>query len=339
MANVSATPGNARVVLQGVDRYRVVEPMFEGVRVILTYRGETYSPAYIQGLSGAAFRVGGICPCAPTCTAAMEPQDLIGLLGYAYEYLPLAGEGIDAQTAGPRVLARVKEELRAGRPALVWHAFTYCEWDVVAGFDDTQGLFFGRGSYAGLDDYAQAPQERATTCGDTCPALGAILIGERLREPDTRAAELDALREAVRHAHSAEARDFRGDNQWVMLYSLECYDRWIETFRADPPVVPDMGDRYCFNVYRSTHRAAAEFLREIAPKYPQAVSDLGRAANCFATEADALHTCTEWLFPGGELPATADRATHDRVAHLLSRARDHYARAISSIEAALPAME
>ncbi|NLG28498.1 MAG: hypothetical protein GX557_11350 [Chloroflexi bacterium] len=50
------------MILQSVDRYRVMEPMFEGIRVILNYRGEPYTAAYIQGISGAAFRVAGICP-------------------------------------------------------------------------------------------------------------------------------------------------------------------------------------------------------------------------------------------------------------------------------------
>ncbi len=54
-----------RVVLDGVDRYRVIEPLFEGIRIILSHRGEEYSPAYIQGISGAAFRIAGICPCTP----------------------------------------------------------------------------------------------------------------------------------------------------------------------------------------------------------------------------------------------------------------------------------
>ena len=80
------------VTIEGLDRYRVVEPMFEGLRVILSYRGEPYSPAYIQGISGAAFRVSGICPCAPTCGIAMQPQDLALLLGYQVEYLPLQAE-------------------------------------------------------------------------------------------------------------------------------------------------------------------------------------------------------------------------------------------------------
>lgn len=39
-----------RVVLPGLDPYLVAEAMFEGLRVLLSYRGEPYTPAYIQGL-------------------------------------------------------------------------------------------------------------------------------------------------------------------------------------------------------------------------------------------------------------------------------------------------
>jgi hypothetical protein len=35
------------MVLENVDRYRVVEPLFEGVRVVMSYLGEPYSPAYV----------------------------------------------------------------------------------------------------------------------------------------------------------------------------------------------------------------------------------------------------------------------------------------------------
>jgi hypothetical protein len=38
--NTEGQPMASRVVLEGVDRYRVVEPLFEGVRVILNARGD-----------------------------------------------------------------------------------------------------------------------------------------------------------------------------------------------------------------------------------------------------------------------------------------------------------
>lgn len=326
----------SRVILSGVDHYRVMEAMFEGLRVILSYRGEPYSPAYIQGLSGAAFRVSGPCPCAPTCGQAMEPQALVRLLGYETEYLPLCEDGMDPAVQVAAVVTRVKDELRAGRPALVWHAFTYAEWDVVCGYDDAQGLFYGRGSYMGRDDYASADQKRTSTCLDICPALGAILIGQKSGAFDARAAELAALQEAVHHARTPDDRFspemWNTPVEWRFRNGLGCYDWWINSFRISPPKVANMGDRYCLGVFQSTHRAAADFCQELALKYPAAGSALTQAAEHFGAEADALHVCAELLFPGWELPQAADPECNARVADLLTQAQGSYARGIDAIE-------
>jgi hypothetical protein len=242
----------------------------------------------------------------------------------------------------------VKDEIRAGRPAILWHAFTTCEWDVVAGFDDERQQFFGRGSYAGLEEaYAVADQARTTTCTAICPALGAILIGDKVRDFDAREAELAALQEAVRHAHSPIPNaheesttdpDDGGGAPWVMLDGLACYDRWVRDFKADPPKLPSMGDRYCFGVYRSTHRAAAAFMRELMPKYPEAQAPLERASGHFVAEADALHEAAELLFPEWRLPERPSVEKNARAAVLLSVARDNYARAIDEIEKVLRAV-
>jgi hypothetical protein len=312
-----------RKTIAGVDRYRVVEPLFEGCRVILSYRGETYSPAYIQGISGAAFRIAGICPCAPTCSYMMEPQDLLGLLGYEAEPLAVYGEGPDPDVHLDEVLARVKDEIRADRPVLFWNAFTNCEWDVVCGFDDEEKQIVGRGSYVGLDEYAVADETRTLTAGAR-PLIGAILIGEKSGAFDAREAEAAALKEAVRHARSKSNEDKLCGDQWVMLEGLLCYDRWVGDFEADPPKVSNLGDFYCLSVYRSTHRAAADFAREIVPKYPAAREHLEYAAEQFAAEADQLHKCFEAVFPDGRLTEEADLARNSRAADVLSRARECY---------------
>ena len=44
------------VVVPNVDRFRVVDPLFECVRIVLVQRGEKLTPAYVQGVSGSAFR-------------------------------------------------------------------------------------------------------------------------------------------------------------------------------------------------------------------------------------------------------------------------------------------
>ena len=66
--------------IEGVPPYEVREALFEAVRIALTQHGAPYSANYIQGISGAAFRIGGICPCAPTCEYAMEVQELLSIL-------------------------------------------------------------------------------------------------------------------------------------------------------------------------------------------------------------------------------------------------------------------
>jgi hypothetical protein len=331
----AASPHQSTLILEGVDRYRVMEPMFEGVRIALAYRGDAYNPAYIQGISGAAFRVAGICPCAPTCSTAMQPQDLARLLGYQVEHLPLEGEGDQRDARLRHVLSRVKNEVRAGRPVVLWHAFTNAEWDVVCGFDEAQGLFFGRGSYAGLEAYASADDARAIRCLDICPALGAILIGEKTSAFDARAAEVAALREAVRHAHAEQPAS--PDGRWAFLEGLQSYSRWVADFSSGPARKRGAGDAYCLNVYRSTHRAAAAFLREIAPRYAEARGRLSQAAQHFAVEADTLDACAPLL--GWESPEGPDRERNARAAALLGEARDAYARGCDQICLALSALE
>ncbi len=335
----AAQAGGERVVIPGVDRFRVVEPMFECVRIVLSQRGEKYSPAYIQGISGAAFRAAGPCPCAPTCSTAMEPEDLVKLLGYAVERRPMCGPGVDPeQEIGPLV-ARVKAELRAGRPAIVWHAFTNAEYDVVCGFDEAKQQFLGRGSYRGQDELAAEPETRPAKCVEICPALGAIFIGEKRGAFSARAAELAALEEAVRHGRSPRDRfllERRGHElPWRFRNGVACYDAWTNSFRANPRRVPGVGDRYPLGVYCSTHRAAGEFLLAIAPHYPEGEQHLRAAAREFAADATALGTLYEDVCGGWSGWQAPDPARGTQAAKLLSQARKHYAAAIDHIAAAL----
>jgi hypothetical protein len=329
--------GGDIVIIEGVDRYRVMEPLFEGIRIIMAYRGEKYSPAYIQGISGAAFRVAGICPCAPTCSLAMEPRDLVKLLGYEVEYVPLCGEGVDPRKEVGKVLERVKSEIHEGRPVLLWHAFTNAEWDVVCGFDEKKGVLMGRGSYKGLDEYAVEDETRTIKCQHICPALGAIFIGEKKGDLDARKAEIASLREAVHHARSEKNKEKLCGREWALLEGLMAYDRWISDYRDDPGKKRGPGDSYCLGVYRSAHRAASEYLKEIAPKYPAAAENLERAAGHFAAETDVLGRCEGLL--GWSSPEGPDVERNKRVAPLLQQARDNYALGIQEIEKALAKIE
>lgn len=327
------------MVIDGVDKYRVMEPLFECVRIVLAHRGEAYSPAYIQGISGAAFRIGGPCPCAPTCSVAMTTQELVGLLGYECRELPIGAPGPAQADRLRQALDQVRQELRAGRSLLMWNAFTNYEFDVVCGFDEAKKQLMGRGSYTGNDEQlAHADEMRPLEGGDVgMPA--AILIGARVRSFDSKTAELDALEEAVRHAHSARDRwldEAKGvEKPWRFRQGLACYDVWGDNFRMKPERVPNNGDRYCLGVYRSTHRTAVEFLRELAPKYPAVAKTLERAAVTFAAEADALDQLRKLSGWNWESKAQPDPAAAARAVELLRQARDHYAQGIAQIEQAL----
>jgi hypothetical protein len=332
-----------RVVLGNVDHYRVAEPLFEGVRVILNARGETYSPAYVAGISGAAFRIAGPCPCAPTCDAAMWPGDLVKLFGYEVERVEMGGPSDDPKANLAKVMDRVREEIRSGRPVLAWNAFTTAEYDVVCGFDDETGEVIGRGSYEAMrtGEYAHAPQSRIAE-NYVAPALGIVIVGRKVGSFDARAAELAALKEAVAHAHGI-ATTLPG-----MPSGLRCYDAWIASYEKRGTLTrarsrdekQDLGwvkalppdDGYPFIIFPSTHRAAADFLAEIAPKYPEATPYLGLASEHFAKEAAALGAARAVLGDRKSEPAEEQCA---RVAGHLSEARAMYSLGIDEIAAAL----
>jgi len=329
-----------RVVVDGVDRYRVVEPLFEGVRVVLAYRGERYSPAYVQGISGAAFRIAGPCPCAPTCSSAMSPEELVRLFGYNVERIDIGGR-YDPERSGEddegarrsrmeSALERIKGEIRAGRPALLVQAFTVWEYDVVCGFDEEKHELYGRGSYAGHDEYA---------CEDDMRALGAtaigggpyaLLIGEKTGKFDARAAEMAALREAVAHAHSG-----RSD----LPEGLACYDLWINRYRqkrgfAVPEELPP--DEYPLRILPTTREAASEFMLELAAKYPSAKANLEMASEHLGLETTALAGARD-LRAGIAGDPSDEQCV--RMAGLLSQARAMYALAIDEIARAVHKIE
>ena len=331
--------GGEPMIIEGVDKYRVMEPLFEGVRIVLAHRGEEYSPAYIQGISGAAFRIAGPCPCAPTCSVAMTTQELIELLGYECRELPIGGPGPAQVGRLRKVLEQLRQEVRAGRPVLVWNAFTSYEFDVVCGYDEAKKQLIGRGSYVGNGEQLGRSAEMRPLKGADVGMPAAMLIGRNARPFNAREAELGALEEAVRHAHSArdrwldEAKDV--EKPWRLREGFACYDVWIDNFRKNPRRVPGNGDRYCLGVYMSTHRAAAAFMRELLPKYPRSRGSLERAAVAFAAEADALdelRKLTGWNW-GSKAKPDPERAA--RAVQLLQRARDHYAQGIEQVEQAL----
>jgi hypothetical protein len=326
-------PSNAeKVVLEGVDSYRVSEPLFEGVRIVLDYLGDKHTPAYVQGISGAAFRIAGPCPCAPSCSTQMDTKGLLSLLGYEYSESILGWKDDLDETKKNMValIPKVKDSIRAKRPVLLWYAFADTSFEVVSGFDEAEGVFIGRHAWQRPSDVpAKASQGRAAEAVKVCPAFGALFVGANTGAFDPRAAEVAALNEAVRHAHEASKKDRPGRPP---AEGLATYSKWIEKFsKADAK--RDSGDSYCIGVYRSTHRAAAAFCKEIAAKHPRSTKKLLEAAKRFAEEADALDLAAPML---GWRSPELDSERNAKIVPLLKTARERYASAIGEIEKTLP---
>jgi hypothetical protein len=318
-------------ILENVEAYKVCEPLFEGIRVIMTYLGEGYSPQYIQGISGAAFRVATGCPSRPTCCFLMWTPDLIKLLGYEYKEYPCTGS--NDENLMDEMIAAVRAQVDAGRPALVWHAMTNAEWDVVSGYDEEKGLFYGRGSYKGFEgsDYHNEPWDRAAKAVEICPAFGAVTIGAKTGTFDARKAEVAALRDAVAHARTVKEKPEAGG--WYSYEGIQSLRKWSEAF-SNPGKDRDAADAYCFQVYHSTHGTAAGFLREIAPHYVGAAGELlQEAAGIMQEEASTFARCAPFLW--WDSPWGVDEERSRMVAPLLRETADLYEKAVESLEKAL----
>jgi hypothetical protein len=315
-------------ILNGVSSYAVYETNFEAVRLALNFLGENYSVAYFHGIAGTAFRIGGICPCAPTCTLSMNAGQLIRLFGYDCEEIPYDGADMDGSLT--KLINAVRESVDGGVPALVWNAFTQCEWDIVTGYDENEKVFYGRGSYPIYSgDYGKNPWNKSLEQAGLT-GLTAIIIKRDDRMFDKRTAEIAAIKEAVRHANNLENMDKRGSGEWVFLQGKSAYKRWADDF-SKPDYKRGMGDAYCIDVYSSCHAQASSFLRGIAPDYPKASAILKEAAQLFDKEAE----CLKQLLPllGWNSPET-DKQRNESATVLLGEAAEYYCSAIDLLSIA-----
>lgn len=321
-------------LLKGMEKFVLAEPLFEAIRVVLTYRGEEYSPAYIQGISGAAFRIGGICPCAPTCTCAMWTADLPVKLGYETEKIEFMEEsGVD-MVRWSKLVERIKSEIDNGRPVAMWSQFAFAEWGVINGYDDEKREFIGCDSNHENKSFRRTSYEKASK-SEGVPVFGAIIIGDKTSDPNLEELEIASLKEAVKHAKTVTEIDPDPD-KWTFLNGIQAYERWRDSFKDNPGRKKSMGDSYCYRIYYNTHMAAADYLLEIAPKYKDAEEELKKAAEAFKEEHEVYKAA--WKTVGYSAPADIDEEGMQRAYDSLNKACEFYAKGIEHIEKALELM-
>lgn len=307
-----------------IDSYRYYDPVFEGVRVVLTQMGEPYTPEYILGISGSAFKIAAGCPSRPTCVCDFWPADFLRYLGYEISEHPcFDAEGKDDVT--PAMVEAVKKSVNNGRPALVFHAFRDAEWDVVCGYDEGEKQFIGKGTSIG--GYARQPWERAKTCGNICPAFGAVVIENKTTGFSAQEAEIRSLKSAVAHG-----RKETGDPELYKAEGIQAYKQWAAVFSA-PGADRGVADAYCYDAYSSVRKAAVIYVNGLAAKYGKAALFLQGAAEAFSKEVEALEKARpyiSWVSPWG-----VDEARSKALFPLLSEAATAYEKGIEFLEKAL----
>ncbi len=313
-------------VIRDVDRFRLEEPLFEGLRVILRQRGEAMSTAYVCGVSGAAFRVHLPDPADPVNNRAMLPYELAILFGYEAEFVTFLPPGEDPE--GTRadlggvpeeryawMVERTKRDLTAGRPVLAWHAASNNAYDVIVGHDDTAGTFLVVECGRDRRGYAAVPQNRPLT--GSRPGTGLVFVGERVSDLKPAAAERAALEEATRHAMDS-SRGLMGYDAWLGALSDSTGSLAYAGSEA-----PETVDRYSLRIMAGARGAGSSFLRGLAWLYgPRANRHLDLAAESVLRESEALQACVK-LFPA-DPEAPLDRLLYPEAIGCLQRARARY---------------
>jgi hypothetical protein len=301
-----------------IDYYRYYDPLFEGARIILNALGEAYTPEYISGISGSAFKIAAGCPSRPTCVKDFWPPEFFGYMGYEIKEYPASDIDKDMVEA-------VKESIDNGKPALVWHAFREEEWDVVCGYDEEAKQFIGWGTYGG-GEYRREPWDRAKN--SNVYGFGAIVVREKTSVLNEREAEISSLKKAVEHA-----RKESGEEELAATEGIQGYKKWAEMY-SKPGADRSVACAYCHETYSSVRRAAVIYLNGLADKYGGgAAVHLKEAASFFAKEAAKLDEAAPyitWSSPWG-----VDEPRSKNLAPILKAASEQYEKGIESIEKAL----
>jgi AraC-like DNA-binding protein len=313
---ITYVKGENEMVLLNIDKYRYYDPLFEGARIILNNRGEKFTPEYIQGISGSAFKIAGGCPSCPTSIYDKWPHKFIRYLGYETKHYPCFDK--NGKDVTDIMIEAVKKSIDDGKPALVWNAFSVAEYDVVCGYDNEAKHFVGRCALKGNDDYVREPWHRAKTC-DCAPVLGAIVIGEKISDFDAKEAEIQSVINAVKHARK------ESDNEGIAFYR-----KWADEYFKKGKE-RGVSDAYCYDVYSSVRKAAAVYLHELGYSYDGAVSDCFHyAAASFERESNELENARPYL--SWESPWGIDEKRSKNLAPILFEAAQHYEKAIEYLE-------
>ncbi len=298
---------------------------------LLAAAGRDLPLPYLMGTTGHAFRLTLDLIISPSAPHELNFHDLFPL----WENLGAWFKRVAARPADERfletrdeVIHRIKEVVASGRPVIAYDLLGMQEYGLVTGIDGDRFL---------CTTLANPDQPQPMPIADWPPAehaaftrAEAITLLDLAPEFDRHRAEVASLRFAIDHFWEPASRDM-----WLQ-HGQGAYQFWIGTLRSPMPLhgpEPGLGHSYNLLLLHRARRDAAEYLAELAGRYPSAYT-LKRAADAYERVTAALAEALELLpFPG-----TGVEEVRRPVADCLGRALKAEQEGIEEIERAMRAL-
>ncbi len=204
---------------------------------------------------------------------------------------------VDLPTLKREARDAVRAGLESGIPALVWQPMSleqkasdhpahhaYC-WGLIVGYNESEETYTVRHPF--VDG---AYTVRYDDIGHADPAeLFSVLVYEGASAEKDESIHLTALRNAVAFAHATRfaADDEANARRRARPHGFTAYEIWRKAFLAED--VPTFTSHHHITVLVARRRAAATYLREIAPSFPAAAVQLGLAATQYDHELEPLN--------------------------------------------------
>jgi len=297
---------------------------FEGC---IRFLDEDFSPARLMGSTGHAFRIcvsDSVGPDGPGMVDLPAMLDLYRNLGYEIRHISATVDAPEFPARQQEAWEAIRESIDRGTPAIA--RFGAFFW-VVKGYHPKREHCYISG-FMGVEPADMADLGAEAEIGP--PGLDVLVIGAA-QKVDPAAAAHKVIRFAVEEARRRpEGRYHHG---------LDAFDHWMAELEAGR-VEEGFGLAFTAGVVAERRAYAGQYLREVAPHFPEKAADrLREAGRCYDTGRESLDKVAA-MFPlmGGEWADLEDPENRQQVVALLQEAQAWERQAVERLEEALAMM-
>lgn len=281
----------------------------------------------LWGKTGAAFGATIDLVFSPGAAYEANLYDVIPLwenLGAWFRHRRTRRDSPDFDAAREEGIARIRESIDAGRPAIAYELGDLFEYGLVVGYDEERFAVLTLAS----------PEEPVWQPIDHWPTLfqharvEVITLLDFAPDFDERKADRQALRSAVDGFWAPPSPDM-----WLQ-YGIKAWEFWTMTLGSSLPLhgAPGLGHSFALKLFHAARSNAEQYLLACAARYPEAPT-LAAAAAAANRTVGRLAECAEMLPFPGEREMTRD--LRDDLCAILRIATDEEREMMEQVERAL----